>query len=130
MAKRTKKPHRRHDDEVMDKPAYAMDIVQEKPKKPAKQKPSEDAFHVADTISSQAASQLAKLKEQLVEVETPKQPVKPSSKKAKNTKSAADRLAENPDLSFAELFDPQEDDESFEEMLDSSKLDWQMFKDE
>ncbi|MDQ0190912.1 hypothetical protein JI721_02815 [Alicyclobacillus cycloheptanicus] len=45
---------------------------------------------------------------------------------------AADRGSEqqaDQDLSFAELFDPVEpDDESFEEMLQKSKLDWRHFK--
>ncbi|WAH35809.1 hypothetical protein [Alicyclobacillus dauci] len=129
MAKRTKQGHRRTRTDDMDKPAYAMDVIPDKPKKPEKEKPKEEAFHIGDTIGGQAAEKLAQLKSQLADVEMDK--TKAKEKPKRKVQSAKERLEENPDLSFAELFDPQEDDEqSFDELLKSSKLDWHHFKDE
>lgn len=131
MAKKSRHHKTTRREEAMDKPSYAMDVFEEKPKKPVKEKPREEAFHVGDTIGGQAADKLAQLKEQLAQTEQAKAPAKQSAKPRKTTRTAQDRLAENPDLSFAELFDPQEDERtSFEELLESSKLDWHYFKDE
>lgn len=107
-----------------------MDVVADKPKKAPKEKPKEDAFHVGDTIGDQAASKLAALKAKLEDVADKQQQVK-AAKPQKPVRTAKERLDENPDLSFAELFDPQEDEEaSFDELLKDSKLDWRYFKDE
>lgn len=118
-------------EEGLDKPSYAMDVFEEKSKKPAKEKPKEEAFHVGDSIGTSAAAQLAKLKEQLVDREEKAAPVKQSTKRKVSRQSAEDRLAQNPELSFAELFDPQEDEESsFADMLKDSKLDWRAYKED
>lgn len=131
MAKRTKRKHvATYEDH--DKPAYAMDVVKE-PVKVKPEKPKEEAFHVGETVDGSIAQQLEKLKAQLVEQSEPKvaAPPKKAERGAASKKPAEERLAENPNLSFAELFDPQDDeDASFKDLLDESKLDWRFFKDE
>ncbi|MFB5190374.1 hypothetical protein [Alicyclobacillus fastidiosus] len=130
MSKKSKQHKRRTDVDLFDKPDYAMDVVADKPKKAPKEKPKEEAFHVGDTIGDQAASKLAALKAKLEDVADKQQQVK-AAKPQKPVRTAKERLDENPDLSFAELFDPQEDEEaSFDELLKDSKLDWRYFKDE
>jgi hypothetical protein len=56
-------------------------------------------------------------------------PQKATKTSVSRQKDAKERLEENPNLSFAELFDPQEDEsESFADLLQESKLDWRHFK--
>lgn len=110
-----------------------MDKMEPKAK-PAPKKPKEETFHVSDTLKGSTAAQLTKLKENLTEKEEEKKPAqsaKTKSKEKRPNRSAKERLEENPDLSFAELFNPADDEESsFEDMLSESKLDWRFFKDE
>ncbi|MFD1673427.1 hypothetical protein [Alicyclobacillus fodiniaquatilis] len=131
MSKRHKNKRQKSVEERPDKPDYAMDIIRDAPKKKAPEKPKEETFHLGDAIGGQAAAKLTQLKAQLAEVEEKKpEKIQPKTKQ-KAGRTTEERLADNPDLSFAELFDPQEDDEgSFDELLKSSKLDWRYFKDE
>lgn len=137
MTKRKRNNRKRSEnDNDLVKPEYAMDKMEPKAK-PEPEKPKEETFHVGDALRDSTAVQLAKLKESLTTAEEEKKPrPAPSGKTATKTKrssnrSAEERFAENPDLSFAELFDPAEDEESsFEDLLEDSKLDWRFFKDE
>lgn len=129
MPKKSRRQQRTRRDEPNDKPAYAMDVIQEKPKKPEPERPKEESFHVSDSIGGRAADELARLKAQLTEQAEPKKPSPAVTPMKSGKRSAQERLDEDPNLSFADLFDPQEDDEqSFDELLKSSKLDWQYFK--
>jgi len=132
-----KQGHRRkqqNDSFADDKPAYAADRMDVKPKpESAKRGDETESFLLRDAMNADVAARLAALKSALVE-EAQARPVtqqQQKKEKAAKRRPAAERLAENPDLSFAELFDPADDDDvSFEEMLADSKLDWRSFKDE
>lgn len=130
MAKKRKGNRSGHQGERdLMKPDYAMDKL-EPPKKPEKEKPKEEAFHVGESVGGSTAALLAQLKEQLTVAEEEAKPKK-EVKQKRVARSAEERLSENPDLSFAELFDPTDDEESsFDELLKDSKLDWRFFKDE
>lgn len=67
MSKKSKQKRNRTEQDVFDKPEYAMDIVIDKPKKAPKEKPKEEAFHVGDSIGDKVASRLTELKAQLEE---------------------------------------------------------------
>lgn len=130
MAKKRRGQTGSRREDFYDKPAYAMDVFPEKPKKPEPERPKEEVFHVGDAIGGQVASRLEQLKAQLTESEAAKVPQKATPIKP-TKRSAKERLDEDPNLSFADLFDPQEDDdESFDSLLKSSKLDWQQFKED
>jgi hypothetical protein len=132
MGKQKKRTGRR--EEGMDKPAWAADVIT-MPVKPQKPVVKETDIFLEERLGTSLLNQLAQLKAKVVE-EAEAATVKAqavvikSKKKVAQGKSAKDRLAEDPDASFAELFDPQDSDEeeAFAELLDESKLDWHHFK--
>ncbi|WP_206916342.1 hypothetical protein [Alicyclobacillus suci] len=132
MSKKSKQKRNKTEQDVFDKPEYAMDIVVDKPKKAPKEKPKEEAFHVGESIGDKVATKLTELKAQLEEMAAAvKEAPAKAKRRAKTSRTAKERLEDNPDLSFAELFDPEDDEEvSFDELLKDSKLDWHHFKDE
>ena len=76
--------------------------------------------------------ELAKMKDQLlVQQQEHKENAqkKQREKMPSVRKTAKERIMEDNDLSFADLFDPAPEDElSFEEMINDSKMDWRKFK--
>ncbi|GMA58578.1 hypothetical protein C7445_10469 [Alicyclobacillus sacchari] len=134
MGKQARKRRQQDDSFADDKPVYAADRMDPKPKRESAKRGDEaESFLLRDAMKSDVATRLAALKNALVEEAQARPDVPQAHKKAKAAKRrpATERLAENPDLSFAELFDPADDDDvSFEEMLADSKLDWRSFKDE
>lgn len=127
MGKQKKRPNRR--EEGLDKPAWAADVMTapEKPQKPVKK---ETDIFLEERLGTGMLDKLAQLKAKVVaEEETAKVKAVPVKKKTSG-KTAKERLADDPDASFAELFDPQdsEGEEGFEDLLNDSKLDWQHFK--
>lgn len=131
MAKKSKHKTQTNREAYEDKPDYAMDRMIQKKQEPVVTKPKEEQFLLEDSIPSYAMMKLTKLKEQLSTEETAKLPKQPAKPEKKKQRSAAERLEDNPDLSFAELFDPaDEEDASFDELLNASKLDWKYFKDD
>lgn len=110
-----------------DKPDYAADLFRaekKQKKKPVTQDDSEVSLQ--DRLDKGMVDKLAALKKQMENVPQPKpSAVKPASPRKEVKPSTVDDGA----ASFAELFDPQEKDESsFEDLLQSSKLDWRSFK--
>jgi hypothetical protein len=120
-------------DESFDKPDYAADMLQ-KQKKEKKPAVKETDIYVEERLNRTALQNLAKMKEQLLadanataKIQVGKQALQ---KNKPVGKSAKEKIAEDPNASFAELFDPTDDDEhSFVEMLKDSKLDWHKYKD-
>ena len=119
-------------DEIQDKPDYAADWFRPKPK-PAKPKGDDAAkLSVEDRLSGGTVAKLSELKAKM-ESEAQARENGQAGKKAVRKHSSPARLADPDDesKSFAELFDPQEDEtDSFEDLLKESKLDWRSFKDE
>lgn len=119
-------------EESLDKPDYARDIVVA-PQKQKKHVPNETDIFVAERLKNETKQELAKMKDKLLIQQQENK--EDSQQKRKGIvpsvrKTAKERIMEDNDLSFAELFDPAPDDElSFEEMMNDSKLDWRKFKD-
>jgi beta-glucosidase-like glycosyl hydrolase len=119
-----------------DKPDYAMDRMQkETVAKPQAETVPEQNARVEEFLQANALQRLKALKTAMQQDEAPSSPKqveaapRAESKKQRTGKSAAEKLSEQPDASFAELFDPVEDEEtSFADMLGDSKLDWRYFK--
>lgn len=113
----------------LDKPDYAADVIQEK-RKEKKPAIKETDIFVEERLNQKDLQSLAKIKERLLaeaNQSTEKQIVQ---KKKIAGKSAREKIADDPNVSFADLFDPADDDEhSFEDLLQDSKLDWRKFKD-
>jgi len=134
VGKKQHKQHRTERDRGLDKPSFAADVMAEPvAKKEAKPVRSETDISVEEHLKPGAADKLAALKVQMLATEqaahavavTKKQPASASARSA----SAQTRLDADPDASFAELFDPaEEDEESFEHLLEKSKTDWRHFK--
>jgi hypothetical protein len=118
-----------------DKPDYAMDRMQrETAAKPKAEVVPEQNARVEEFLHANALQRLKALKTSMEQHEAPSTKQVDSTRRAESpksrtAKSAAEKLSEQPDASFAELFDPVEDEEaSFADMLGDSKLDWRYFK--
>ncbi|QRF23998.1 hypothetical protein FY534_10380 [Alicyclobacillus sp. TC] len=112
------------------KPDYAMDKM-EPVAKPKKNVIPEENARLEEFLSAAVAEKLSALKMTEKPDEDTALRISDKSKKEKQiqTRSAKEKLEENPDATFAELFDPAEDDhQSFEELLKDSALDWRHFK--
>jgi hypothetical protein len=110
-----------------DKPDYAADLFRDEKKEKKKPVTQDDAeVSVQDRLDQGMVAKLAALKAQMQDVPKSKpSPLKPAPPRKDLKPSPVDDGA----ASFAELFDPQEKDESsFEDLLQSSKLDWRSFK--
>ncbi len=128
--KKKRKTVRSGHEESLNKPDYAADTVM-KPLKMKKPVPKETDIFVSDCLNNKTLQSLTKMKNQLlVDGEKSNGQSKQNSMGVDRVqkKSASQRIAEEPDLSFAELFDPSDEDEqSFEEILANSKLDCRKF---
>ena len=83
----------------------------------------EDPLTLRQMLPKDQLSALMKLKEQVTKSSTPTKTAKPdTSKRKQKQKQTSD------EDDFASLFAPKEDDESFEDMLNRSKLDPKFFK--
>lgn len=133
-----------------DKPAFAADWFRDdRPAKPKSQStPSSDAEKgptLKDALGQGVSEKLARLKETIEAAQARQnsaqdQPStrvggvgdrsKPSEQKGRSFRSQDDSAESSErELSFAELFDPVDpDEESFEDMLQKSKMDWRRFK--
>lgn len=134
MGKQKKRGHPSPRIDEFDKPSYAADRI-EPAKNPQAPVPNEAELRLEERLGKGTLDKLSALKTAMMSdpaAQSKQGPAAPKRAKASvPRKSAAERLADDPDLSFAELFDPVEDDgASFEELFDSSKLDWRHFKDE
>lgn len=148
MTAKRKKQHMQVDD-GRDKPDYAADLFRredETSKKNKRSKPQDVegegdattsvAAHLGDELTNRLREMKAALSAE--EPQRPKTGIRDPGR-GQNTNSNAlgsattSRKSDGADkdkASFAELFNPApEDEESFEEMLKSSKLDWKKFKD-
>ena len=81
----------------------------------------EDPLTLRQALSKDQLSALLKLKEQVTKKAVPSEAKMDSKRKAKQKPSTDDE-------DFASLFAPEDDEESFEEMLNRSKLDPKFFK--
>ena len=128
MAKKRKTT--RTADDILDKPDYAADWFRPK-SKPEKPKVDDAAkLSVEDRLSGGTVAKLAELKAKM-ETEAQAHENGQSEKQVVRKPSSPARPANLDDesKSFAELFDPQEDDtDNFEDLLNESKLDWRSFK--
>lgn len=116
-------------DESLDKPDYAADMIQEK-KKEKKPAVKETDIFVEERLNHKDLQNLAKIKEQLLAEANRSSEKRTVQRKKTSGKSAREKIADDPNVSFADLFDPVDDDEhSFEDLLKDSKLDWHKFKD-
>jgi len=126
MAKR--RPLKRRDDEGLDKPAYARgestQLQQAEPDTPKRA-----TVQLEEALKGDVAEKLLALKTSLEPKEThaqaPRKPERSSAKKAGTGRAEPDAEEE---LSFEELLNPRDDSESFETLLEQSKLDWRFFK--
>ncbi|GGI98827.1 hypothetical protein GCM10010885_05400 [Alicyclobacillus cellulosilyticus] len=130
MSKR-KRPARRRDDAGLDKPAYAADGVASRAQA---DNPAGITFH--DLVGERVAKQLEDLRRQMEAEATPRGPAQarhrdrpaglPEQQAAKGRPAAA---GADDEPSFAELFDPNDDEEaSFADLLANTNLDWRKFK--
>ncbi|CAM3715386.1 hypothetical protein [Alicyclobacillus pomorum] len=128
MAKKRKTT--RTADEIQDKPDYAADWFRPKPK-PEKSKVDDAAkLSVEDRLSGGTVAKLAELKAKM-ESDAQAHEEGQAGKRAARKHSSPARPADPDDesKSFAELFDPQEEEtDNFEDLLNESKLDWRSFK--
>jgi hypothetical protein len=116
-------------DESLDKPDYAADTILEK-KKEKKPAVRETDIFVEEQLNQKTLQSLSRMKEQLLADANKPAGKQTGLKKKVAGKSASEKIAEDPNVSFADLFDPADDDEhSFEDMLKDSKMDWRKFKD-
>lgn len=134
MSKRT---HRKRDSHMdNDKPDYAADYPVRKAK--AKEK-DDDKAHVKEHLQGNVLNKLNRLKATLQKKEasvtdskgqTTKRGAKPvQNRNHGGTNNNAQAATPDEKKSFAELFEPEEEDDvSFEDMLKDSKLDWRKFK--
>lgn len=124
-----------------DKPDFAMDLfASDKPKKPKKEEENPESVKLRDRLGGDAVSRLQRLKEQMETGEEAKKPGASEQKpvrdnpvnRNRNASSDASQrqgAAIDSDMTFAEMFDPQpEDDVDFESMLKDSKQDWREYK--
>lgn len=122
MGKR--KPLKRRDDDGFDKPAYARGEVpeakEEEPKAPAR-----SSVQLEEALASDVAAKLMALKQSL---EPAPQEPKEAVKRSPQVSSVRGRAAQEEEVSFEELLNPRDDTESFEALLEQSKLDWRFFK--
>lgn len=129
------------------KPDFAMDGFVEK-KQTKKEPEKKDAeLNVKDRIGASSLSKLEQLRSEMKEeaerVERATATAKGSGKATKGSAEGAQRIAKDKraastassgsasadNLSFAELFNPEPDDEDdFDTMLSDSKLDWRQYK--
>jgi hypothetical protein len=125
-----KKQRPRAEREIQDKPDYAADWFRPEPK-PVKAK-DESLLSVEDHLSQSTVKKLAALKDAMAAESQEQNAQKVNGKSARRAEAKHGQSAERVDdgeKSFAELFDPvDEDDESFEDLLEKSKLDWRAFK--
>lgn len=131
-------------DDGRDKPDFAADWFhpeRAQKKEKAKDNTSDDSAKLSEALNNQVQRKLEAMKAELTkeaELAEAKQALtskakRPASSKGKATGTASRKFTddEKDNLSFAELFNPSDpEDESFEELLDESALDWRKFKDE
>ncbi len=126
MAKR--RPLKRRDDEGLDKPAYARGEATQ-PQQAEPDTPKRATVQLEEALKGDVAEKLLALKTSLEPKEThaqaPRKPERSSAKKAGTGRAEPDAEEE---LSFEELLNPRDDSESFETLLEQSKLDWRFFK--
>lgn len=121
----------RSNQEIHDKPDFAADWFVGEPKKKEKPKPrDESAVSVGDHLSDGLMKRLEAMKAAMEAEAAPAPAAKGTAKSmGGNKKPRAVRVEDDGEKSFAELFDPEEESEdSFEELLGDSKLDWRSFK--
>lgn len=128
-----------------DKPDFAADLFRkESPRKQPKRadeekgKEADTAAHVSDSLDDSVTSKLRAMQADLEKqaasqkaVREGKGPARASGSEPSNQagRDARDNRSDKDNLSFSELFDPQEPDKaSFEDLLKDSKLDWRKFK--
>ncbi|WP_206831944.1 DUF3886 domain-containing protein [Alicyclobacillus fructus] len=122
MGKR--KPLRRSDEDGLDKPAYARGEETEKAQGANQDEPRRSTVQLEEALKGDIAAKLMALKQTLEPApEAPRKSERPSPAKRRT----ADTTAEE-EPSFEELLNPRDDDESFEALLEQSKLDWRFFK--
>jgi hypothetical protein len=120
-----------------DKPAFAMDLFkQPAPKKTVKAE-SETAIHVKERLNAGALSALEQLRREMESViaqdgngksDPARKPTPPAVTTRARDAGAKTGDADR-DVSFAEMFDPQpEDDVDFDALLKDSKQDWREYK--
>jgi len=126
MAKR--RPLKRRDDDGLDKPAYARG-ESTKPQEAEQDTPKRSTVQLEEVLKGDAAEKLLALRTSLEpkepSAEAPRKPERPSTRKAGTRRAEPDVEEE---LSFEELLNPRDDSESFEALLEQSKLDWRFFK--
>lgn len=131
-----------------DKPDYAADLFRKEDlsgrkdsrrKQADKNKEDSDGpSTVAEHLEGDMAAKLRQMKAALEEAESNKRASAkgasaqklPLQKRPNQSRKNAGDVPDKETASFAELFDPAPaDEDSFEDMLNNSKLDWQKFKD-
>lgn len=144
MGKRSKFAQRAAEHEADDKPAWAVDpdLRHERPRRTPAQaqargqargarRPSAEgdfAAPLADTVSSDVAARLSALRAELEAEAQPQAPAKVRAQPSRRRPKALALTAQDGDESFEKLFNPKDDEASFEELLNQSKLDWKAFK--
>ncbi|QQE80299.1 hypothetical protein [Alicyclobacillus sp. SO9] len=132
MSKRTH--HNRAASAENDKPDYAADYPVQKAKA---EKKEDDKAHVQEHLQGSVLEELSRLKSKLekeaASADTKGEKLQRGSPSLRQDKRAGSskQVRETPDekKSFAELFEPQEEEDvSFEDILKESKLDWRKFK--
>ncbi|MCL6487903.1 MAG: DUF3886 domain-containing protein [Alicyclobacillus mali] len=124
MAKR--RPLKRRDEDGLDKPAYARG-ESEQPKEAQEDKPTRTTVQLEDALKGEMAEKLLALKASL-------EPAEPSERAPQKTQRHSAKIRDkrqlevDEELSFEELLNPRDDSESFEALLEQSKLDWRYFK--
>jgi len=120
-------------DDGRDKPDYAADLFHDvKPKVKEEKKAVDDGPKLADAMQASVRDKLEQMKAQMQAVAKPTTAVAPKASGLTRVigRKKMDVVEDDGKLSFAELFDSQEDGEenSFEEMLKESKQDWKSYK--
>lgn len=141
MGKRSKFAQRAAEHEADDdKPAWAVDpdLRHERPRRTPAQaqargarRPSAEgdfAAPLVDTVSSDVAARLSALRAELEAEAQPQAPAKVRAQPSRRRPKALALTAQDGDESFEKLFNPKDDEASFEELLNQSKLDWKAFK--
>lgn len=133
MGKKQQKRHANKRDTGLDKPAFAADVITDAPNKPVKPIRSEADISMAEHLLPGVKEKLEQLKAHMEEAEVANREenarVKLNAPAVRRKPAAKDLLNDNPDASFAELFDPAEEDEmSFADLLNTSKSDWRDYK--
>jgi len=119
---------KRRDEDGLDKPAYARGEPTQ-PQEAEDNTPKRSTVQLEEALKGDVAEKLLALRQSLEprepSAEAPQKPERPSTRKHGTRRVEADVDEE---LSFEELLNPRDDSESFEALLEQSKLDWRFFK--